>query len=239
MQKQEQIEYLATWLTGGHYHLFDVSKVQTLCTIQLIEDHYAGIFDIPREATLEPMHLCDEFSRNKIIGLSGFSGSGKDTVADYLVENFGYTKFAFAKPLKMLCGFLFGWTQEQLADGTFKETIDPRHGITPRSALQRIGTDILRNNLTPDLWLRLTLFQNIERIVIPDVRFTNEANAIVELNFPLWRIERTMGEDVMAQPKYRHVSETELIGYQRFTHVIQNDSTLESLYHQVHNLLKK
>ena len=31
-----------------------------------------------------------------IIGLTGKIGSGKDTVADFLVENYGYTKVGFS-----------------------------------------------------------------------------------------------------------------------------------------------
>lgn len=36
------------------------------------------------------------------IGLSGKAGSGKDTVADYLVKNYGYTKVSFAGALKQM-----------------------------------------------------------------------------------------------------------------------------------------
>ena len=35
-----------------------------------------------------------------IIGLSGKAGSGKDTIADYLVTNYGYTKFALADAVR-------------------------------------------------------------------------------------------------------------------------------------------
>ena len=36
----------------------------------------------------------------KFIFLSGFSGSGKDTVADLIVHEFNYVKYTFAYPIK-------------------------------------------------------------------------------------------------------------------------------------------
>ncbi|WP_346927659.1 hypothetical protein, partial [uncultured Arthrobacter sp.] len=38
----------------------------------------------------------------QVIGLSGFAGSGKSTVANYLVEEHGFTRLSFAAPLKKM-----------------------------------------------------------------------------------------------------------------------------------------
>ena len=35
-----------------------------------------------------------------IIGLSGYAGSGKDTVASVLIEQHGFTRLAFADPIR-------------------------------------------------------------------------------------------------------------------------------------------
>lgn len=59
-----------------------------------------------------------------IIGVAGRKYNGKDTVADYLVDKFGYTKIAFVGPLKEVCHVLFSFSHEQL-HGSLKETIDP------------------------------------------------------------------------------------------------------------------
>jgi dephospho-CoA kinase len=37
-----------------------------------------------------------------IIGLTGYAQSGKDTVANILVENYGYQRVAFADPIRAL-----------------------------------------------------------------------------------------------------------------------------------------
>jgi len=52
--------------------------------------------------------------RLMIIGLCGVAGSGKDTVADFLVKNHGFVKVAFADPLKRICKDVFDFSDEQL-----------------------------------------------------------------------------------------------------------------------------
>jgi hypothetical protein len=49
-----------------------------------------------------------------IIGFLGKAGVGKDTAADYLCLNYGFTRVAFADPLKRFCMEVFDWTEEQL-----------------------------------------------------------------------------------------------------------------------------
>lgn len=49
-----------------------------------------------------------------IVGLAGLAGSGKDTVADILVKNFGFVKVAFADPLKRIAKEVYDFTDEQL-----------------------------------------------------------------------------------------------------------------------------
>jgi hypothetical protein len=49
-----------------------------------------------------------------IIGLSGGAGTGKDTVANILVEQHGFYKIAFADEIKRICQKLFQFTDEQL-----------------------------------------------------------------------------------------------------------------------------
>ena len=93
-----------------------------------------------------------------IISVSGFIGSGKDTIADYLVTEFGFKRLSFAGTLKDAVAAIFGWDRD-LIDGTTKESriwrdqVDQwwsdRLGIpnlTPRYILQHIGTDVFRNH---------------------------------------------------------------------------------------------
>ena len=128
-----------------------------------------------------------------IIGLTGFIGSGKDTVANMLCE-LGATQESFASPVKDVCASVFGWDRDLVEGDTiesrdFRETPDifwtRKLGIdnfTPRLALQLIGTEIMRDHFNSDIWIssleyRLRKSSN-DIIVISDARFQNEVNLI-------------------------------------------------------------
>ena len=125
-----------------------------------------------------------------IIGLSGLIGSGKGTVAQCLVDEFGFRQDSFAASLKDACAVLFDWPRHLLEGNTlesrrWREVADEwwskKLGIsnfTPRYALQHLGTNILRTHFNDSLWF-LTLENRIRKhpsqnIVISDVRFNNE-----------------------------------------------------------------
>lgn len=129
-----------------------------------------------------------------IIGLVGFIGSGKDTVAQEFIKT-GCIRDSFAAPLKDACSAIFGWPRELLEGDTiesreFRETPDMfwtrKTGIdnfTPRLALQLIGTDVMRNHFNQDIWLnsleyRIRRTSNSGCVVISDARFRNELDLI-------------------------------------------------------------
>ncbi len=75
-----------------------------------------------------------------VIGIMGAAGSGKDTVAGFLVENHWFKKMSFAKTLKDIASVAFNWDRPLLEGDTpesrvWRETLDPFWGVTPRSAL--------------------------------------------------------------------------------------------------------
>ena len=48
-------------------------------------------------------------SQSVIIGVCGLIGSGKDTIADYLISEHNFQKISFADKLKASVGVMFGW----------------------------------------------------------------------------------------------------------------------------------
>jgi len=128
-----------------------------------------------------------------ILGVTGLIGSGKDTIADYLVTTHGFKRVSFAASLKDAVSTVFGWDREMLegttkASRAWREEVDEWWAdrlamphLTPRWVLQYWGTDVLRNHFHTDIWVASVenkLRQTTDNVVITDCRFSNEVNAI-------------------------------------------------------------
>ncbi len=128
-----------------------------------------------------------------IIGICGFIGSGKDTVADYLVNFHGFRRESFASTLKDAVSSVFGWDRTLLEGRTkeareWREQVDPwwaeRLGmptLTPRWVLQYWGTEVCRKGFHDDIWiasLENKLRNSKDHVVISDCRFPNEIKSI-------------------------------------------------------------
>ena len=170
-----------------------------------------------------------------LIGIIGKKGSGKDTAANYIIQkNPTYLKYSFADPLKKVCSILFNFTEDQLY-GDKKEEIDKNWDITPRKIMQYIGTDILRDNLKNiiphykgNIWI--TLFEKqlekYNNLIVPDVRFNDEAYAIKKNGGILIKIERDLIEDEHSS----HISENTIFDEHIIDYTIVNNSSLVDLY---------
>jgi hypothetical protein len=138
-----------------------------------------------------------------IIGLVGFIGSGKGTVADILTRNHGFSKESFADAVKDAIAPIFGWERHLLEGDTlesrkWRESPDEwwteklGKPFSPRYALQLMGTEAGRNVFHTDLWV-LSLLRRIDpakNYVIADVRFPNEIDLIREHGGKVVRVKR-------------------------------------------------
>ena len=88
--------------------------------------------------------LCKMSTNNKIIIIGGKKSSGKDTVADYITKKYNFKKMAIANKLKSIVKILFDFSDEQLNNEILKEKLDKNWKITPRQAMQFIGTDMFQ-----------------------------------------------------------------------------------------------
>lgn len=187
--------------------------------------------------------------QNKLIGILGKKKSGKDTTGNYLIENYKFKRYAFADPIKKITEILFDFSEEQLNGDKRKDAVDFRWYITPREAFQKIGTEFGQDiiySLFPKLKQRLgneiiwvKLFKqwyeknNKSDIVITDVRFPHEIEAIKFLGGIIVKIER---DNV---PLDKHISEQYIdnISEKDIYSKLDNNYKKEDLYSQIDTLI--
>lgn len=185
----------------------------------------------------------------RLIGIHApVPGSGKTTIANYLVEQYKYHRIPFADPLKLMMKTLlqcFGYStacgDKLLNDPTLKEKILPKLGVTPRYMMQTLGTEWGRKLINPEIWL-FAWKQSVEElgvygnVVVDDVRFPNELGIVKSMpDSALWWVERPnipITASVMA-----HSSQQPLDQFQ-FDEVFLNNGTLKELYANVDDTLK-
>jgi len=139
-----------------------------------------------------------------IIGICGFIGSGKDTVADYLVNLHHFRRESFANSLKDAVAQVFGWDRTML-EGRTKQSREWREQpdkwwsarlgreVTPRLMLQLWGTEVCRRGFHDDIWiasLENKLRNSQDDIVITDCRFPNEIKSIKAAGGKIVRVVR-------------------------------------------------
>ena len=140
-----------------------------------------------------------------IIGVCGFIGSGKDTIADYLTNFHEFRRESFANSLKDAVSMVFNWDRTMLEGRTksareWREQVDPwwaeRLGmqhLTPRWVLQYWGTEVCRKGFHDDMWiasLENKLRNSTDDIVISDCRFPNEIKSIKDAGGIVIRVKR-------------------------------------------------
>ena len=207
-----------------------------------------------------------------IIGISGFIGSGKGTVGTILTEQYGFRKDSFAASLKDACAVMFDWPRDMLEGETeesrkWREQVDTWWStklnipdLTPRLALQLIGTDALRNNFSDAMWFT-TLENRIRKnpshhVVISDVRFPNEIKFIQDMGgvmikvnrgvLPIWYDTAVLAnagdiaakETMLTTHRDAHFSEWAWVG-SPFNYEIDNNSTLDNLTTQISEIIGK
>jgi hypothetical protein len=195
----------------------------------------------------------------KLIGLAGRAGSGKDTVADYLVAHHRFVKRGFTDALYEEVAEAFGVTVEWLRDRTRKEIpqqdlalgncrdiefvmlvlpVPDEEGFqeprSPRWILQQWGTEYRRGQ-DPDYWVRQVYDfcrANPDRdIAIPDVRFDNEASMVRSLGGAILVVSRPQVEAVL-----QHESEKG-ISHMFNDYMVYNGGVIRELHDRIDGLL--
>jgi hypothetical protein len=178
-----------------------------------------------------------------LIGLSGYAGSGKDEAAAALVVG-GWRRDAFADRLRAFLYALDPWVDTYPDVGMVRlaKLVDAygwdrakRQFPEIRRLLQRAGTEAGRKILGSQVWVD-ALMKDYDReneaLVVADVRFPNEADAIREAGGAMVRINRP-GVGPHTDPGgWVHESDVALDHYD-FDVTIENDGTVEDLHERL------
>ncbi|WP_299831709.1 adenylate kinase [uncultured Metabacillus sp.] len=157
--------------------------------------------------------------------------SGKDTVADYLCEQYGFDKYAFGDELKRYYHELFGETEAK-----------------PREGYQWFGQTLRQRDR--DIWVR-KCFENIDKfdpihIVVSDLRQPNEYKKCKAEGYTIVKIEcddelrvkRIMQKnDQFNMSNLKHDTEMHIDKF-NYDYMINNNGSLEDLYKQVDSLIQ-
>jgi hypothetical protein len=194
--------------------------------------------------------------KRNVIAISGWRGSGKDTAADFLVGEFGYTKLSFAKPLKDLVAETYGIDRAMLDSASGKETPLQQYPVIPTDAFTATVQERLTSELSSGYWtpralcilegsMKRAVHANhwVRRVagiitgipdmnfVISDLRYQSEADTLKLLvpEIKLLSLDRFDSIDTV------EASERDLDNY-RFDYRITNRKSVEELYNQLCNI---
>lgn len=174
-----------------------------------------------------------------IIAIIGKRRSGKDTVAKYIEEEYGFKHLKISSKLKQLCKLLFEFSDDQLESDS-KEIIDERWGISPRTAMQFIGTDMFQykiQELMPGInrkfWIHsfVNYLDHYENVVISDLRFLHEFDILKNYDLKIIYVQNDNRKHVI-----NHISDTEFFDIPYNYKVVNND-TITSLYYQIDQIM--
>jgi len=236
----------ATWASYMRRDLHSLVLSDSLCLLPNWQSSKGASLEVYVAKALGiPLYILKDgklVPRVEMIGLSGWARNGKDTVAEHLIANYGYEQVSFAAPMKealyrlnpkitindvpnlpvKLGVDLYGWDELKT------------HGPEIRGLLQRFGTEVGREMFGEDFWVDAAInsIPDGSKVVVSDVRYPNEAEAVKKLGGQVWRVVR---------PGYGaandHASEHALNDY-NFDEVLENSGSVQALYELVDSKLK-
>ena len=174
----------------------------------------------------------------KIFLICGASRHGKDTIGGFIEKycnenSIKVCRTQISKYLKMYVKDYFGW------DGS-EET-------KPRTFLQKLGTDIIRNKLNKSEMFIQRQLDDIEIysyfydiVLVTDIRLPREIEAIKEKfdNVVVIRVNRINFDDGLTEEQRNHPIERAMDKYTEYDYIIEND-TLEQLEKDVKTIYER
>ena len=184
----------------------------------------------------------------EIIGLGHYSRVGKDSFANYLVESLSeyapclkVLKRSFAWKLKQITHELYGWAglrepefYETMEGAAFRQVKLADLEMSPVDVWVAFGTKAVREQVYQMTWVDYLLRgTDCDVLIIPDVRFPNEADSIHRLGGKLIQVVRP------GFGPLNTVADQALVGYAGWDLTVGQDGKMESLHHEASHLAKE
>lgn len=190
------------------------------------------------------------------IAITGQKRSGKDTSADYLAGVFEYQRLAFADPIKDILCHTLGISRETLddfknnpethkvegiesygvcIDNSLEDSVE--FSIDMRQILTNFG-DAMKKQFGEDIWanklVKDALFWDVDKLVVPDLRYLNEYQYLKEYSEKLIVIKihkDGLGED-------SHSSEQEYKSIPA-DYEIYNNGSIQELHNKLNKIVSE
>jgi hypothetical protein len=184
------------------------------------------------------------------IGLGHYKRTGKDTFANFLQKELKERKIpvkkvSFAWKLKQICHELYSWAGlrepefydtpegEKFREVKLEQLVseDRPEGLSPRDIWIFLGTNAIREQVYQQTWLNYVLRTDfgVDVVIIPDVRFPNEADGIRANNGTLIKVVRPgYGPDERDCPDHLNPDKA-LLTYQDWDYVIGASGDIRDL----------
>lgn len=158
-----------------------------------------------------------------LIGIFGYSRSGKDTIADFLIKNYQFSRFAFADDLRTVLLKIVDVIDPKSASFIHNNGWDKAKTELFWCVDAMIALGAGMRNIDPDIWLRSFKY-NGQNLVISDVRHPNEAEAVWDHGGELWKVTR---------PGTKPRAMDTMLENWEFDRYIENTGTLKELEEKV------
>lgn len=170
--------------------------------------------------------------------ISGKARNGKDTIALAL-------KDIYEKKGKKVINLAYGSYIKEYAKKI--SNWDGSEETKPRELLQTLGTDIIRNQIDSEFFVKricddIRVYSNFfDVITISDARFPNELDTPKKLfkDVVIINVVRDNFDNPLSGKEMKHKSETALDDYKNYDFIVHNDGTINDLNVKIENIVKK
>lgn len=175
-----------------------------------------------------------------LIAITGRKGHGKDTAAAAFKD---HELIRFADALKkMVYAYLeyVGVSKEtasRYVDGDMKETpLAIWGGKTTRYVMQTLGTEWGRFMIWDEIWINAWRMRTamFKKVVTPDMRFPNEADAVAEKGGMILRVVDPLKPTVRGEHPSEDLADTLSVNY-----IVSNNGTIADLHRKVRLLAQE